>query len=785
MKTTKNTTKTGALGAAIAFAILAIAIASFGYGWHRVVSAQSPGDSASPDTPQAVAHGKILFTRFVNGIAKVFIVDSNSVGSETCLGMCSDASDTSAGQDAVWSPDRSTVAFTRSGEIWLMNADGSNQRRIAAGGVTGGNATFSSDGTKIAFTRPCSSCGQFSTDIWMMNADGSSQTQLTNSTHSDRNPSWKPGANLIAFTRGFAAGNQIFAVTTGASESQLTNVFQRNSVNARWSPDGSKLVFESDRDTGFGFRPEIYLMNADGSNVQRITTDNFDDHNPTFSPDGTLIAWLSGSRAETSNNKVFVMNADGTNQHLITGGTSSDSSTPSWAALLPHIASFTKTGPTNGSITFNAVTDSGLAVRVQSTTNDLKGVEGSWTDLPDGNGAQMHEDSPANPGKYSLTTTAYPHANNIVFRAISSLKIGSTQFTDGKSDPVGPYDLIPPNFPATMTFDGRLRDKVSRTDTGTGGDGDPDGTFTLSLPGTVSNKLLSKIQLSGPNGSAWDTITGNTIPVLGVGLSLDSSLINAGGLIPQNFLVGNNAVFKLFASEISPAVFVQGNTFNVTVMFTDGSTATAAAPIDKTQADIGVVFSPRPPSSANMGDAITFSALVTNNGPDAAHGVQFKGTVDPKFSNLSVTNGIGCSVSGNVVTCNIGDIDKNSTIHVAFSTQAFQPTPNGTALVNRVAVTVDTSKTIDNNSTNDSDSATTGVVPQLTLVGLEVTQAVQNLKNDIPLVAGRPTFVRAHVLSKGGFGVLASASLSARDVSTGINNRCASDVDRDRFAISG
>ena len=158
MKTTKTTTKTGALGLAIALAILAIAIASFSYGWHRVVSAQSPGDSANPDSPQAVAHGKILFTRFVNGIAKVFIVDSSSVGSETCLGMCTDASDSRDGQDAAWSPDGNTIAFTRLGEIWLMNADGSNQRRIASGGVTGGNATFSSDGTKIAFTKKCASC---------------------------------------------------------------------------------------------------------------------------------------------------------------------------------------------------------------------------------------------------------------------------------------------------------------------------------------------------------------------------------------------------------------------------------------------------------------------------------------------------------------------------------------------------------------------------------------------------------------------------------------------------
>ena len=163
--------KAAALSKVIGLTVLAIAIGCFGYRWHRAVSAQSPTDGVNRERPEAVAHGKILFTRFVTGdtcpivggvrtpyIPKVFIVDSNSAGSETCLGMCTDASDSRDGQDAAWSPDRSTIAFTRLGEIWLMNADGSNQRRIASGGVTGGNATFSSDGTKIAFTKICASC---------------------------------------------------------------------------------------------------------------------------------------------------------------------------------------------------------------------------------------------------------------------------------------------------------------------------------------------------------------------------------------------------------------------------------------------------------------------------------------------------------------------------------------------------------------------------------------------------------------------------------------------------
>src|SRR5579864_3369512 len=106
---------------------------------------------------------------------------------------------------------------------------------------------------------------------------------------------------------------------------------------------------------------------------------------------------------------------------------------------LPHIGSFSFNGPTapGGSATFAVSTDAGLAVRIQSTTctpASDPSCEGSWTDLPDGNGGHMHEDSP---GNYSLTTTFYPIANGIYFRAISS----KTGFSDGKSDAFGPYDL--------------------------------------------------------------------------------------------------------------------------------------------------------------------------------------------------------------------------------------------------------------------------------------------------------------------------------------------------------
>jgi uncharacterized repeat protein (TIGR01451 family) len=105
---------------------------------------------------------------------------------------------------------------------------------------------------------------------------------------------------------------------------------------------------------------------------------------------------------------------------------------------LPAIATVSKSGPATpgGTIMFSATTTAGVNVRVQSSTTPDD--EGSWTDLPDGNGAKMTEDS-QNPGNYSLDTTAYPFVNGVYFRFISS----KNGFTDGKSDShgLGPYDL--------------------------------------------------------------------------------------------------------------------------------------------------------------------------------------------------------------------------------------------------------------------------------------------------------------------------------------------------------
>ncbi len=72
-----------------------------------------------------------------------------------------------------------------------------------------------------------------------------------------------------------------------------------------WSPDGTRIAFESDRDGD----DEIFVMKADGTQVRQLTDNDDRDSGPAWSPDGKHIAFVSN---RYGNSEIFVMNADGT-----------------------------------------------------------------------------------------------------------------------------------------------------------------------------------------------------------------------------------------------------------------------------------------------------------------------------------------------------------------------------------------------------------------------------------------------------------------------------------------
>src|SRR6266849_9217787 len=171
-----------------------------------------------------------------------------------------------------------------SGEIYVMNPDGSGQRNITNSPASETRPAFSPDGTKIAFVRDFKG-------IFVMNPDGSGQTQILD------------GA--------------------GAGFSSITSF-------ANWSPDGRKLAFNG-LVKGSKDGSDIYVINADGTGLTRLTTDPADDSSPAWSPDGKKIAFSSiRNRVPNEVNfEIYVMNADGSNQTRITNNTKFDDG-PAW-----------------------------------------------------------------------------------------------------------------------------------------------------------------------------------------------------------------------------------------------------------------------------------------------------------------------------------------------------------------------------------------------------------------------------------------------------------------------
>lgn len=215
------------------------------------------------------------------------------------------------------SPPTGKIAFTcyvkQIDQICVMNADGSERKQLTDLEVTSFYPSISPDGQTIYFVSKKSS----GFEIFSMRSNGKDLQRLTRNIGSLYAPELSPNGEWIVFTN---HGNGVWVMKSdGENAHPLTF---RDDIDPTWSPDGSMIAFASSRS---GER-QLYVMDSGGSNVRQVTDLNNMGGRSTWSPDGTKLAFYRGPAGDRD---IFVINVDGTGLERLTDG--GDNLGPSWS----------------------------------------------------------------------------------------------------------------------------------------------------------------------------------------------------------------------------------------------------------------------------------------------------------------------------------------------------------------------------------------------------------------------------------------------------------------------
>lgn len=310
-----------------------------------LVAAVAPA-AALAQAPRLHDNGQIAFVAFRDGDAEIYRMKSN--GSQTVrltrnFGPVPDLPLLDFWPS--WSSDGAQIVFTSfrpapgpagiNPDIYTMDANGRISRRITTHPAGDLDPTFSPDRRRIVFVRelPSPDPDNPVQDIYVVNADGSGETNLTRSAENETEPAVSPDGRRIVFERevgpptGHPIGNhELFTMNLDGSDVRRLTTTPDAEQHPSYSPDGSRIVFDTSFHAPPSVRGAIHSMRVDGSDRRTLTPTRTDRHGlPSFSPDGTKIVF-------TASEDIWVMNPDGSDQRRLTGHPSPDIQ-PTWQPL--------------------------------------------------------------------------------------------------------------------------------------------------------------------------------------------------------------------------------------------------------------------------------------------------------------------------------------------------------------------------------------------------------------------------------------------------------------------
>jgi Tol biopolymer transport system component len=156
-------------------------------------------------------------------------------------------------------------------------------------------------------------------ELYIANRDGTDPQRLTNNGKNDVHSAWSPDGTKIAFISDRDGNIQhLFVMDIASGEVTQLSSGDGWDFQPIWSMDGTQILYISDRSKVLeNGEMELYLINADGTNEQRFTEEMVFKGDPTYSPDGEQVAYMSN---EDGSWHIYVMDKDGSNVRRVTEG---------------------------------------------------------------------------------------------------------------------------------------------------------------------------------------------------------------------------------------------------------------------------------------------------------------------------------------------------------------------------------------------------------------------------------------------------------------------------------